>query len=92
MDELMPPRFLELVHAEVLRKRLAKKKRIRGFHEAWGRIQEEVDEFKAEMAKKDGKRDLPNALKELVQIAAYAMRTAEDLGLIKFESPPDSDS
>lgn len=77
--------FLSLVSVEVDRKRAGgKKKKIHSYHEAWGKIQEEVNEFAAEVAKKEGKRDGQNALHELVQIAANAMRAAEDLGLIKY--------
>lgn len=90
MNEREVPQFLRLVVAEVAKKRGANgKKRIRGYHEAWGRIQEEVDEFKAEVQKKPENRDHANALKELVQVAATAMRIAEDLILYgKSDSDP----
>lgn len=84
------PQFLKLVAAEVARKRGPNgKKRIRGYHEAWGRLQEEVDEFKAEVQKKPENRDHANALRELVQVAATAMRAAEDLIMFgKSDSDP----
>lgn len=52
------------------------------WHEGYGLILEELDEFWDEVKKKSSKRDRANALKELVQIAALCERVAVDLALI----------
>jgi NTP pyrophosphatase (non-canonical NTP hydrolase) len=52
------------------------------WHEAYGLILEEVDEFWDEVKKKSHKRPRMDALKELVQIAALCERAALDLALL----------
>lgn len=55
------------------------KKPFNSFHESWGVIFEEVDEYWDEVKKKKSARDRKNALHELVQIATACQRAAEDL-------------
>lgn len=50
-------------------------------HEAYAVILEELDEFKIEVWKKRANRDLNNMRKELIQIAAMAVRSIHDLDL-----------
>lgn len=50
-------------------------------HEAYAVILEELDEFKAEVWKSSRKRDRAAMRAELIQIAAMAIRTIEDLSL-----------
>lgn len=76
--------FNQLVEREVARKRRCGRPPIHGFHEAYGLIQEEVDEFFDQVKQKAKRRNLANSLHELVQIAALCQRTAEDLGLLEF--------
>lgn len=72
--------FRVLVMQEL--KRLRQKNIIaNGYHEAYGLILEEVDEFWEEVRKKSNKRNRVNALKELTQIAALCEKCAEDLKL-----------
>jgi len=51
-------------------------------HEGFAVLLEEVDELKAEVWKRKQFRTQDAVVKELVQIAAMAQRTAEDLGLV----------
>lgn len=48
-------------------------------HEAYGVLQEEVDEFKAIVFQKQKNRDLQAMRKELIQIAAVALRSAAEV-------------
>ncbi len=50
-------------------------------HEAYAVILEELDEFWEEVKKKRELRDNTNMAKELIQIAAMAIRAASDLKL-----------
>lgn len=50
-------------------------------HEAYGVILEELDEFWDEVKKKQSLRDKANMKKELIQVAAMAVRAIADLGL-----------
>lgn len=72
-----PSKFAALVAQELADAR-AGHGPINSLHEGFAVILEEVDEFKAEVWKKRSKRDLNNALIELVQIGAMAQRVAED--------------
>jgi hypothetical protein len=54
-------------------------------HEGYAVILEELDEFKEEVWKKPKKRDRVAMLRELVQIAAMAQRTAEDVLMVSNE-------
>lgn len=74
--------FQRLVNLELIRYR-SKPNNLTDWHACYGKILEEVDEFWDEVRKKDNKRDLPNSLQELVQIAALCERAAEGLGLIQ---------
>lgn len=56
------------------------------WHQAYGLLAEELDEFWDEVKKKDAKRDPANAYKELVQIAALCEHIAHDLHLC----PPEA--
>lgn len=51
------------------------------FHEAFGVLLEEVEEFKAEVWKKQHLRDTKALYQELVQIATVCLRTVQDLGM-----------
>jgi hypothetical protein len=55
---------------------------IRGHHDAYGRLLEEVDEFWDEVKLKGHLRNRNKTLNELVQVAAMAQRAAEDLKLL----------
>ena len=50
-------------------------------HEAYAVILEELDEFKAEVWKKDKDRNIPNMRRELIQIGAMCARAIIDLEL-----------
>jgi hypothetical protein len=54
----------------------------KSWHEAYGLIAEEFEEFWDEVKKKTSKRDRLNALQELVQVATLCERVAIDLALI----------
>lgn len=54
-------------------------------HQGYAVLLEEVDELWDEVKKKRRGRDPAAILRELVQVAAMAQRTAEDLGLIDAE-------
>jgi hypothetical protein len=54
---------------------------INSAHEGYSVILEELEEFWEECRLKREKRDKAKMLKELIQVAAMAQRTAEDLGL-----------
>ena len=73
--------FAELVAKELLKARTKHPGKQRSVHEGYAVILEEVDEFwdlvKAQLPAK------ADMLKELVQIAAMAQRTAEDLSIIE---------
>jgi hypothetical protein len=56
---------------------------LHSLHEAYGVILEEVDEFKEQVWKQNAARDSQEIVMELVQIAAMAMRTALDRGLLE---------
>ncbi len=73
--------FQLLVKAELARARDGHGS-MQSLHEAYAVILEEVDEFKEEVWKKARDRDRANILSELVQIAAMAQKTAEDLKLL----------
>jgi len=73
--------FRDLVVEELVKAR-SKHKPIHSVHEGYSLILEEVDEFWEEVRKKAAKRTAAALLAELVQIAALAQKTAEDLGLL----------
>ena len=73
--------FLTLVEQE-LTKASRKHPPFHSLHEAYAVILEEVDEFKAQVWKQNAARDSQELVMELVQIAAMAMRTALDCGLL----------
>lgn len=56
-----------------------KHKPINSSHEGYAVILEELDEFWEEVRKKKEHRNTNNMYKQLVQIAAMAQRTAEDV-------------
>src|SRR5262245_6776818 len=74
--------FLRMV-AEELAQARGQHSPLNSAHEALAVIWEEVEEFKAEVWKKSSQRDQANMLRELIQIAAMAARTAEDPGLFE---------
>lgn len=78
----MISRFQFLVTEELHRARLAHPERQASLHEGYAVLLEEVEEFWTQVMLKASKRDPQNVLEELVQIAAMAQRTAEDLGYV----------
>jgi hypothetical protein len=74
------PKFRDEVLAELASYK-TKGKTCPSWHQAYGLIAEELDEFWDEVKKKDHKRDPKNALKELVQIAALCEHAAQQLKL-----------
>ena len=54
----------------------------KSWHEGYGLMLEEVDEFWDEVKKRPKARDRVNALRELVQIATLCERIAIDLALV----------
>lgn len=74
--------FQRLVSDELTSAREKHPGKQNSFHEGYAVLLEEVDEFKEEVWKKQSKRDPAKMLAELVQVAAMAQRTAEDLGLV----------
>ncbi len=74
--------FRTLVDAELDKHKLSNKC-CKSWHEAYGLIAEEVEEFWDEVKKKSAKRDKVNALVELVQISALCERIASDLALLE---------
>ena len=77
-------KFEELVRKE-LKDARAEHGPMNSLHEAHSVILEEVEEFWDEVKKKAKKRDLKNTLTELVQIAAMAQKTAEDVVIPKLK-------
>lgn len=80
----MKPRtdyFLSLVAAE-LERATTKHGPIASLHEGYAVILEEVDELWDEVRKQFDERSATKMLKELVQIAAMAARTAVDVEVI----------
>lgn len=73
--------FADLVQEELTRAR-RKHENLHSFHEAPAVIDEELHEFRMEVYKREGTRDLGLILDELVQVAAMCHRTASDLGLV----------
>lgn len=78
--------FLKQVEHELSRAR-RKHPPLHSLHEAYAVLLEEVDEFKAQVWQQAAARDRQAMLLELVQIAAMAMRTALDCGLLEEEMP-----
>jgi hypothetical protein len=74
--------FLDLVQTEIQRARAKHPTPIHSIAEGYAVILEELDEFWDEVRRQHGARDKDAMLKELVQIAAMCMRTAEDCNLI----------
>lgn len=70
--------FEELQSREIEAAR-ANHKPINSAHEGYAVILEELDEFWEEVRKKRSLRDKSKMVAELVQIAAMAQRTAEDV-------------
>lgn len=71
-------KFAALVEAELKGARKGHAP-INSLHEGLSVLQEEVFEFQLEVYKKRSKRNLKKTLAELVQVAAMAQRTAEDV-------------
>lgn len=71
---------LQEVASELQRARLFHKP-LNSAHEAYSVILEEIDEFWDEVKKKRSERNHCNMRKELVQIAAMAVRALSDLDL-----------
>ena len=77
--------FLRLVEQEVSRA-CRKHPPLHSLHEAYAVLLEELDEFKAQVWQQAAARNQQAMLLELVQIAAMAMRTALDCGLLEGEA------
>ena len=86
----------EVTFPEMVERELEKARAMHGpqhsAHEAYAVILEELDEFWEEVRLKQRNRDPKRMLKELVQIAAMAQRTAEDLKLTIHPHPTLSES
>jgi hypothetical protein len=67
----------EIQNARVLHKPL------NSSHEAYSVILEELDEFWDEVKKKSRERDRQQMARELVQVAAMALRALSDLNLVE---------
>lgn len=74
--------FAELVKAELAEAR-DKHGPMLSVHEGYAVILEELDEVWDEVKKKTKERDLPNLLKELIQVGATAQKMAEDVVIPK---------
>ena len=72
--------LMEQVDDEIARAE-SKFKPMANAHEAYAVILEEVDEFWDEVKKQYDQRSKPQMRKELIQVAAMALRTIKDLGL-----------
>jgi NTP pyrophosphatase (non-canonical NTP hydrolase) len=70
--------FAEMVKAELAEAR-AKHGPMLSVHEGYAVILEELDEVWDEVKKKTKERDMPNLLKELIQVGATAQKMAEDV-------------
>ena len=73
--------FLGFVAEELVRAE-AEHEPIHSFHEGYAVLLEELDEVWEECRKKTRDRDEAKALHELAQLAAMAMRCAQDMGLV----------
>lgn len=73
--------FTDLVGDELARAR-AEHGPMASAHEAYAVILEELEEFRAEVFRKQAARDKGRMRDELVQLAAMCQRAAEDLGLV----------
>jgi NTP pyrophosphatase (non-canonical NTP hydrolase) len=76
-------KFAELAEKELSRARALHPGKQHSLHEGYSVLLEEVDEFWDEVKRKSEQRSRTQLLKELVQVAAMAQRTAEDLGLVE---------
>ena len=80
--------FLAEVAREVERAR-SLHPQIHSAHEGYAVILEELDEFKAEVWKKQARRNPAAMLTELIQCAAMCARVAVDIGLLDQERDSD---
>lgn len=71
--------FPELVAEEIKRARKSYSGKQASLHEGYAVLLEEVEEFWEEVKLKRSKRNYGNMIKELVQVAAMAQRTAEEV-------------
>lgn len=71
----------DAINAEVVRARKAYPKPFKSAHEAYAVILEELEEFWWEVRKRDQWRSPAGMRRELIQVAAMAVRAIEDLGL-----------
>ncbi len=84
--EILPPIkdiLLEVEQEDYLA--MAMHEPMNSVHEAYAIILEELEEFWQEVRKRKNKRDIRNMRKELIQIAAMAIRTIYDLQLPQAE-------
>lgn len=77
--------FLDDVRQELEDAREKHPKRLNSYHEGYAVILEEMREFWDEARKQSACRDEDAMYGELVQLAAMAMRTAEDCGLVDYQ-------
>ena len=77
--------FIGDVRQELQDARAKHPKGINSFHEGYAVILEELQEFWEEARKQSACRDEDAMYNELVQLAAMAMRTAEDCGLVAYQ-------
>ncbi len=80
--EIEPLDFLQQVRIEVERARRKHPTNIHNVAEGYAVILEELDEYWDEVKTQTSRRVKDDLLKELVQVAAMCMRTAEDCDLV----------
>lgn len=78
----LPGGFPEAVRLELQRARRGPYPALHSLHEGYAVLLEELDELWDQVRLKDRRRNPAAVLRELVQLAAMAQRTAEDLGYI----------
>jgi NTP pyrophosphatase (non-canonical NTP hydrolase) len=71
--------FPQLLQDELVNARLKHPTNIHNVHEGYSVILEEIDEYWEWVKRKTKNREPEEMLKELIQIAAMAQRTAEDV-------------
>lgn len=76
--------FSILAESELARARICHPEPQPSLHEGYAVLLEEVDEFWDHVKLKASERDPKKVLEELVQVAAMAMRCAEDAGLVPY--------
>ena len=82
----MASEFQKIVRAELIAARAKHPGKQHSLHEGYAVLLEEVDELWSEVRLKKELRSKTAVLMELVQIAAMAQMTAEDMGFVEPET------